>query len=135
MTQTLHVFSGTFGSEEQARQYAEEQWERPAPDESWSEEEHEAWEERNPKWALLDDLRVVHMDSDFVETIFEEDRIEYLEAQLAADCDRQQLRAEIPEEADTLVLIMSDAFDGRAVRLASTPRLKYHGEFLWNVAG
>ncbi|MES2572377.1 MAG: hypothetical protein V4710_20280 [Verrucomicrobiota bacterium] len=133
MTQTLHVFSGTFGSRQNACHYSEEQWEKPAPDDSWSDEDYSAWEDRNPTWALGGDLPVAHMDSDFVETIFGPDKIDYLKTQLKNETDRQRLDAEIPQEADTLVLIMSQAFDGEEVSLSSTPQLRYHGEFAWNI--
>lgn len=132
MAQTLHVFSGTFGSEEAALSYSEEQWERPAPDDTWSEEDYTAWEERNPSCELQRDLSACYIDPDFVETIFGPDKIDYLETQLRNEVDRQRLRLEIPIEADTLVLIMSTAFDGKEVRLSSTPKLRYHGEYRWN---
>src|SRR5215470_17933603 len=109
MTQTVHVFSGTFGSREKACQYSEQQWERPAPDDSWSEEDYAAWEERNPTWLLRRDLGT-RLDPDFVETIFGSDKIEYLGNQLANEPDRQKLVDEIPRQADTLVLIMSATF-------------------------
>ena len=108
MTRTVHVFSGTFGSKEKACQYSEEQWERPAPDDSWSEEDYAAWEERNPTWLLRRDLRTppgaaeFDLDPDFVETIFGPDKIDYLGSQLVKEADRQKLLAEIPQEADTL---------------------------------
>jgi hypothetical protein len=129
MTRTVHVFSGTFGSKEKACQYSEQQWERPAPDDSWPEEDYAAWEERNPTWLLRDDLGT-RVDPDFVETIFGSDKIDHLASQLANDADRQKLLTKIPQEADTLVLIMSPAFDGRQ-GLSSTPRLRYHGEYAW----
>src|SRR5436190_21636780 len=87
MTRTVHVFSGTFASREKACQYSEEQWERPAPDDSWSEEDYAAWEERNPTWLLRRDLRTppgaagFDLDPDFVETIFGSDKIDYLGSQ------------------------------------------------------
>src|SRR5688572_19080010 len=105
MAQTLHVFSGAFGSRDAAVAYTQEQWERPAPDDTWSVVEAAAWEDRNPTWTLQQDLSVSHMDSDFVETIFGADKIDYLDTQLANVAERQRLRAEIPAGADTLVLI------------------------------
>ncbi|RYD82515.1 MAG: hypothetical protein EOP84_09290 [Verrucomicrobiaceae bacterium] len=113
--------------------YSQEQWERPAPDDTWSDEDFEAWEKRNPSWALQEDLPGSSFDSDFVETIFGPDKVDYLETQLKNEADRQHLRSEIPVEADTLVLIMSAAFDGKQVSLSSTPKLRYHGEYRWNL--
>ena len=135
MAQTLHVFSGNFSSGEEARAYSEEQWEQPAPDDSWSDEAYAAWEDRNPTWTLDDDLDVEYMDSDFIETIRGGDRLEYLETQLADSNDGSKLRGLIPVEDNTLVLIMSAAFDGKKVSLSSTPKLRYHGQYLWNASG
>jgi hypothetical protein len=118
MAQTLHVFSGKFGSREEACRYSEEQWADGSDD---------------PIWLLRQDLPVEYLSPDFIETIFGDDKLEYLESQLARDADRQKLRIEIPERADTLVLIMSAAFDGKRVRLSSTPRLQYHGEYPWKL--
>lgn len=130
VNRTVHVFSGTFGSREKACQYSEQQWERPAPDNSWPERDYAAWEARNPTWLLRRDL-ATPLDPDFVETIFGSEKIDYLASQLAKEADRQNLLPEIPQEADTLVLILSAAFDGRQMRLSSTPRLQYHGEYAW----
>lgn len=118
MPPTLHVFSGRFGSQEEARRYTERQRNDDSEDSSW---------------ALREDLPVSYLDSDFVETILGDDRMEYLESQLARDPDWNSLRAIIPQEADTLVLIMSPAFDGKKVRLSSTPKLHYHGEYAWKL--
>ena len=133
MNHTLHVFSGTFGSSEKACCYSEPQWERPAPDDSWPEEEYAAWEARNPTWLLRKDLAVGSLDPDFVETIFGPHKLDYLRTQLANESDKRKVADQIAPDADTLVLILSRAFDGRAVRLTSTSALKYHGEFLWGV--
>jgi len=118
MPLTLHVFSGRFGSHEGAQCYAEQQWQDDSDDTTW---------------ALREDLPVTYLNADFVETIFGDDKIDYLESQLARDSDRSTLRVEIPPEADTLVLIMSPAFDGKKVRLTSTPKLRYHGEYRWRL--
>jgi len=118
MAQTLHVFSGKFGSREEACQYSEEQWVHGSDD---------------PIWLLRQDLPVEFLSPDFIETIFGDDKLEYLKSQLVRDADKQKLCLEIPERADTLVLIMSAAFDGKRVLLSSTPRLQYHGEFPWKL--
>ena len=128
---TFHVFSGQFESRAEACGYTEAQWERPAPDDSWSDAEWEAYEERNPTWALKNDLAVGYMDSDFIETIDGAGRIEYLRDQLQQAEDFEGLHRAIPDEHNILVLILSSAFDGREVELSSTPKLSYHGEFPW----
>ena len=134
MTETLHVFSGVFGSRENACRYSEQQWERPAPDDSWSQVEYSAWEDRNPTWLLRQDLTVENLDPDFIETIFGSDKMHYLASQLTSEADRQKLFSEIPQQTDTLILIMSAAFDGKKASLSSTPKLRYHGEYDWQVA-
>src|SRR5690348_1527189 len=101
MAQTLHVFSGTFGSRERACQYSEQQWEKPAPDDSWSEQDYAAWEARNPTWLLRQHLAVALLDPDFIETIFGSHKIEYLRSQLATEPDKHKLPDQIPQEADT----------------------------------
>jgi hypothetical protein len=111
-------FSGKFGSKEKACQYSEQQWERPAPDDSWPEEDYAAWEGRNPIWLLRRDL-ATPLDPDFVETIFGSHMIDYPGSQLANEVDKQKVLAEIPQEADTLALIMSAAFDCRRPQLSS----------------
>jgi hypothetical protein len=133
MPKTLHVFSGSFPSEDEARQYSEEQWERPAPDDSWSEEAFSAWEDRNPSWRLKDDLDV-YLNSDFIETIHGPVKNDYLATQLAKSDDVVRLLEEIPTSANTLVLIMSEALGGFAETLRSTSSLRYHGQFQWNEA-
>ena len=134
MPETLHVFSGQFASRSEACEYSEKQWECPAPDETWSEDEWSAYEDRNPSWALDSDLGVEYMDSDFIETIDGVDRMKYLESQIELQEDFEQLRTLIPDNHNIFVLIMSPAFDGRKVKLGSTPNLTYHGEFRWDLS-
>jgi hypothetical protein len=55
---------------------------------------------------------------------------DYLRSQLAIESDKRKVPDQIVQDADTLVLIMSRAFT-RAVQLASTPTLKYYGEYPW----
>ena len=134
MAQTLHVFSGQFASRAEACEYSEQQWERPAPDDSWPDEEWNAYEERNPTWALKDDLDAGYMDSDFIETIDGLGRIDYLESQIERSEDIEALRKAIPDAHNIFVLIFSSSFDGRNVNLRSTPKLSYHGEFRLNLS-
>ncbi|WP_144394622.1 hypothetical protein [Pleionea sediminis] len=134
MKQTLHVFSGKFGTREKACLYSEEQWESPAPDDSWSDEAYSEWEDRNPSWDLEDELDE-YLDSDFIETIFGRGMVKYLETQLLNDSDKLKVRDVIPKEHDTLVLIMSAAVDEKKVSFFSTSKLDYHGEYLWNPNG
>jgi len=130
---TLHVFSGTFGSREAACKYTQEQWEEPAPDDSWSDDDCEAWENRNPTWAMHQDLKVNYLTADFIETIFSEEKMEYLQSQLAKLTDFEELKSKIDPTNDTFVLIMSEALGGFGGTFASTPKLNYHGEYPWKL--
>ena len=134
MPQTIHVFSGYFSSKKEATSYSEQQWEEPAPDETWTEEAYTEWENRNPIWALDDDLGVDYMDSDFIETIRGDDRLDYLKTQITDNNARSNLLEMISDKDNTLILIMSTAFDGKQVSLSPTSKLNYHGEYKWNVA-
>jgi len=109
-------------------------WERPAPGDSWSAEDYAAWESRNPTWPLRKDLAITPLDPDFIETVFGPQKLDYLRSQLATEPDRRNVLEQISQDADTLVLILSEAFGGKQVRPSSTPRLNYHGEYPWNPA-
>ena len=109
------------------------QWERPAPDDSWSDKAFSEWEDRNPSWRLKDDLDV-YFNSDFIETVHGPEKNDYLATQLAKSDDVVRLLEEIAPSANTLVLIMSEALGGFAETLRSTSSLRYHGQFQWNEA-
>ena len=123
----LHVFVGTFASREEACLYTEEQWE-PEPDDSVSDEEYAAWEDRNPLWGFRDDVGDVYLDSDFIETIDGHRRYKYLESYLVNGDDLKTIRSAVPD-SNILYLIFPDAFGGFDATLRSTPRLTYCGAF------
>lgn len=128
MKTSVHVFAGNFESRSAACLYSEEQWE-PEPDDSVSNDEYAAWEERNPSWPLSDDLGV-DLDPDFIETVRCEGDYDYLATMLQSKSDLEQIIESAPDDTNTLVLIFRDALhDPKAVRLTSTPRLIYCGEF------
>ena len=139
MAKTLHVFSGTFGSREEACSYSEKQWEKPEPDDSWSDEEYAAWEDRNPTWLIFRDLNVVRMDPDFIETIFGTGMIEYLESQLTSDSGESRqvgtnLNQTLRELSTTLAKINSGkSFAGKL--LADEKYGKETGQALQNAIG
>ena len=72
----VHVFLGEFKSRKDAISYTETCWE-PEPDETVSEEEYSLWENNNPKWEMKSDLNC-YLDGDFIETITDENKFEYL---------------------------------------------------------
>ena len=123
---TVHVFLGNFNSIEEALNYTEAQWE-PEPDDSASDQEYSDWEERNPVWPMKKDL-TVYLDSDFIETIDNEDRYEYLEKMLVDKKDINKIK-NTNLDSKILVLIFKEALGGFSVKLRSTQFLHYCGEF------
>lgn len=125
----LHVFAGSFASREDACLHTERQWE-PEPDDSVSDDEYAAWEDRNLAWALRDELGV-RLESEFIETIDGHHRYHYLGGYLqSGDTDTVQTCA---GDANILVLVFPDALDDSTVELKSTSKLKYCGafDFVW----
>lgn len=127
MTQgKLHVFAGSFDSRADACLNTQEQWE-PEPGEEVSDAEFAAWEDRNPTWGLSDELGI-GLDSDFVETIDDENRFEYLRDYLISPSDLDMIRA-AAGESNILVLIFPDALHEPDSRFVSTSKMKYCGSF------
>lgn len=124
---TLHVFVGAFPDHETACLYSEEQW-VPEPGADASDEEYTAWEDANPTWAMGDELDA-HLDSDFIETITGDDRFDYLATELVDRSVAERLREQYAATTSTLVLIGSNALDGRPANFASTSVLTYCGEY------
>lgn len=129
MKKSVHVFFGKFASLETACWYTEPQWEDEPADEA-SDEVYEAWEARNPIWAMSEDLGV-YLDSDFVETI-DGDLLRYLRTQLANEFDFVTVKSLVPPGSNVMVLIMSEALGGIEARLASTSRLTHCGAYDWH---
>lgn len=133
MPHYVHVYAGHFGSEEKACLYAREQWE-PEPAPSVSDTEYSAWENRNPSWAMRDELQVAYLDSDFIETICgRRDGAPgldwpYLESMLS-DEDAGRCRAIAPPEADTFILIFHEALGGFDAALKPPASVSYCGRY------
>ena len=129
MTQAVHVLAGRFESRDEAVAYTEPQWE-PEPGDEVSDEQYAEWENRNPTWAMLTDLGIEDLDSDFIETIDGPSSYSYLEGMLVDGSQIQSIRARAPADANILVLIFHQALGGFPARVGSTPRLVYCGEWL-----
>lgn len=123
---TVHVFVGAFADHETACLYSEEQW-PPEPGPDATDEARSAWEDAGPTWAMGDELDA-YLDSDFIETISGDDRFDYLATELADPRAAERLREEYAAMTTTLVLIGSNALDGRPANFASTSVLTYCGE-------
>lgn len=128
----VHVFVGSFLNRESACMYSEAQWE-PEPDESVSDDDYRAWENRNPSWQMRADLKDPYLDGDFIETIDGADRYSYLAEMLTEQGAIDRIQAKASDDDNILVLIFSEALGGFAPKLASTPRLKYCGCFDCNL--
>jgi hypothetical protein len=126
----VHVFAGQFDDIEAAVVYTEEQWE-PEPDQAASGEEYSAWEARNPSWKMVEDLVGPghYFDHDFIETLMDPDRYEYLGKLINDEDSLAQIRVTAGVSANTLVLIFPGAFGGMDAKMKSTPQVTYCGEY------
>src|SRR4051794_41026919 len=122
MESKLHVFAGTFASRADACKYTQQQWE-PEPGDDVSDEEYAAWEVRNPRWPLREDLNT-GLDLDFIETIDGDGRYDYLGRYLSNPHDLAAVRA-AAGNANVLTLIFVAALHDPAANLFSTSKLKY----------
>jgi hypothetical protein len=128
METSVHVFIGRFSDDKEVYDYTEATWEgNPEPDETASDEEYEAWEERNPRWPLRSEL-TEYLDSDFIETIVGPDRWTYLGTVLGNTDEAKRIAALVPD-ANALVLISKEALGGFDATMKSTPKLTYCGEY------
>ena len=131
--QTIHVFIACFPSLESALAYSQPQWE-PEPAAEASDEEYEAWEDRNPSWLMKNDLGITYLDEDFIETIWgtngdgRSSDWKYLSSfignESAAVCKKI---AAIDD--NTLILIDAQASGGFPVAFRSTSAMTYCGPF------
>ncbi|MFN6207191.1 MAG: hypothetical protein ACK49R_12200 [Planctomycetota bacterium] len=127
MKPQLHVFAGSFPSRDDACLYTEAQWERE-PDDSVSDEDFAAWEDRNPTWAFRNELGDIYLDADFIETIDGQTRYDYLSTYLINDGDLQTAKNAAPN-ANVLLLLFHEALGGIAAELHSTKQMIYCGAF------
>jgi hypothetical protein len=133
MNESVHVFVGRFEGEEEACAYTQAQFE-PEPDESAGDDDYAEWEDREPTWLMKDDLGIDYLDSDFIETITEAERYDYLGKLLVNGEDLKRILAADPA-ANTLVLIFHEALGGFAAEMKSTAKLTYCGEYAADLSG
>jgi hypothetical protein len=130
---TIHAFIASFASENDAQTYSQPQWE-PEPDADASDEDYAAWEDRNPQCRMKNDLGIVYLDEDFVETIWGVDGSDaganwaYL-ASFIGDENAAVCRTIAAGKANTLILIDEQAAGGFPVSFRSTPATTYCGPF------
>jgi hypothetical protein len=109
-----YTFSGRFRDRNDACAYALDQWEQePSP--MASEEEYDAWEDRNPTWQMKTDLGEVYLDHDFIEVIGDMEhlsRYDYLRSMLKNADDIPGIRRSAGPGANILVLIFKEALGG-----------------------
>ena len=115
---------GKFRDRNDAYAYALDHWE-PGPPPAASEEEYDAWEDRNPTWQMRTDLGEVHLDHDFIEVIDNSEhlsRYDYLKSMLKNADDFAGILRSASPDANILVL------GGFEAQMRSTARLSYCGE-------
>ncbi|MES9990928.1 MAG: hypothetical protein ABW098_03180 [Candidatus Thiodiazotropha sp.] len=130
----IYTFAGEFKDRAEACLYSEPQWE-PEPDESVSDEEYRAWEDRNPTHRLNENLDA-YLDSDFIETV--DLNYDYLASLNISDEDIDKIRKIVSPNFNYMVLVFEDALGGFELNSppTSTEFLKYCGtyEFSWKSA-
>jgi hypothetical protein len=132
----FHLFIAFFETSEQLVEFAEERWE-PEPDENSSEQEHAAWSDRNPAWALEDELGY-YMDSDFVEYHHGKAKLNYVLQEVESEQEREYIRSAVLESHNSFIIVGIDSIygDKRAETKGpkirepeSTDKLFYVGKF------
>ncbi|WP_035337466.1 hypothetical protein [Dokdonia sp. PRO95] len=121
----VHVFLGEFKTRKDATSYTESYWE-PEPDESVSDRDYEIWENSNPKWKMKSDLNC-YLDGDFIETITEGNKFEYLCGMIQNPESIKHLKTELNKKV--LVLIFEKGINSQKSKLKSTEVLEYIGVF------
>ncbi len=122
----VYVFSGEFDDIESACLYSQPQWE-PEPDESVSDEEYTAWEDRNPSHDLLGNIDS-YLDEDFIETVDLD--FKYLSSKGASDSDIANIRGNAGR-SNVLILVYEQALGGFPLKKTpvSNSSLTYCGQF------
>ncbi|QBF27290.1 hypothetical protein EXN22_16925 [Pseudomonas tructae] len=128
----FHLFAATFQSEDQARQFAFEQW-QPEPPADASPAQYAAWEDNNPSWPLAEELEFF-MDSDFVEL---DESLTYVHSLVASEAQKALLSSPSLEAFSHFIIIGDNALgaDRRAPdhtplrQPQSTATLTYLGHF------
>ncbi|MDD1015065.1 hypothetical protein [Pseudomonas rubra] len=128
----FHLFAATFQSEDQARQFAFEQW-QPEPPEDASPAQYTAWENNNPSWLLVQELEFF-LDSDFVEL---DESLAYVQSLVASEAQKALLCSRSLEAFSHFIIVGDNAINGdrRAPDHAplrqpqSTTTLTYLGHF------
>ncbi|TCK08657.1 hypothetical protein [Marinobacterium mangrovicola] len=122
----VYVFSGEFEDIDAACLYSQPQWE-PEPDESVSDEEYAAWEDRNPSHQLRKNIDS-YLDEDFIETVDLD--FQYLSSIGVAASDIAHIKENIVG-ANVLVLVYEQALGGFSLKEkpVSNSSLTYCGQF------
>lgn len=130
MTKTnVHIFVGEFENRQDATSYTQGRRE-PEPDDSATDEEYSKWEERNPIWQMRDDLNC-YLDSDFIETITDEFKLEYFGDLVKNDSLTSQYSELLNSQKSVLILIFDLALheSEKNIEMKSTQKMEYVGKF------
>ena len=123
----VHIFIGEFNDRQEALSYTQEYW-HPEPADSVSDKEYEEWENNNPKWLMRDDLNCF-LDADFIETITDANKFSYLKSIVKEPEKVKNLESNLQSTKSTLILIFDKAIGTENVKMKSTNRIDYKGEF------
>ena len=129
----LHVFIASFETEGQALTYSQPHW-KPEPSEEASDEEYQAWEDRNPLWPMKRELGDAELDEDFIETIWAVDDgltgpdWKYLSGRLET-ADVEACKAIALSRGSALILIDELGLGGLDFKPSSTSTITYCGSY------
>lgn len=124
---TVFIFAGEFKDRAEACLYSEPQWE-PEPDSSASNEEYEAWENRNPVHRLQENIDA-YLDSDFIETV--DLNYAYLSSLRVSSEDIDKIKARVKPHFNYFILVFKDALDASnpGIEPVSNRVLEYCGQY------
>lgn len=123
----VYIFSGNFVSLADACLYSEHQWEEDQP--AVGMQEYTNWEEYYPSPSLLDELKLKHLNSDFVETVGGDECLAYVYRVLASTEECERFNHAIHAEDNVFVLIYAEALNGKSAQMMDTSQLHYLGEY------
>ena len=122
----VSVFSGTFDDEGNARMFAFEHTIEEPDDDA----EDDAWDEYDEAFLTVLEQEVeAHIEPEFVEVIFGDDRLDYLKEKLVSDSDFDAV-SEKAKSGNCLILVYSGNGVNEEFEVASNPSsVGFLGEF------
>ena len=113
----VSIFSGTFDNEETARMLAFEHTIEEPDDDA----DDDAWDEYDEAYLTVLEQEVkAHIEPEFVEVIFGDDRLDYLKEKLASESDFDAV-SEKAKSGNCLILVYSGNGVNEEFEVASNP--------------